>query len=67
MHPPAALIFSGSSMEDVMENFDRTGDWNLPVVDSEKHYLGMLSKAKIFSHYRHLLKKQAKEDSEIIE
>jgi CIC family chloride channel protein len=39
-------------MESVLEKFERTGAWNLPVTDAEKHYLGFISKSKIFSAYR---------------
>lgn len=66
MHAPQTVM-SSSSMEDVMEKFDRSGEWNLAVVDEDNRYLGMLSKSKIFSQYRSVLKKQAKEDFEIIE
>ena len=38
-----------------MTLFDDTKAWNLPVVDKEGHYLGMLSKSKIFNNYRETL------------
>jgi CIC family chloride channel protein len=43
------------SMEKVMEVFEDTGAWNLPVVDNNKKYLGFVSKSKIFESYRHVL------------
>jgi CIC family chloride channel protein len=42
------------TMESVMDKFEKTGAWNLPVVENGK-YIGFLSKSKIFSSYRHLL------------
>lgn len=39
-------------MDLVMDKFDRTGAWNLPVVDILGRYLGFVSKSKIFSSYR---------------
>ena len=39
-------------MDIVMDKFDRTGAWNLPVVDVLGRYLGFVSKSKIFSSYR---------------
>lgn len=39
-------------MDIVMDKFDRTGAWNLPVVDILGRYLGFVSKSKIFSSYR---------------
>ena len=52
--PAPALIEVNESMESVMDKFEKTGAWNLPVVEHGK-YIGHLSKSKIFSSYRHLL------------
>ena len=43
-------------MDSVMRKFEKTGAWNLPVVDDKRTYLGFLSKSKIFSAYRESLK-----------
>ena len=51
---PARLL-STDSMENVMKKFDDTNAWNLPVVDEEGHYLGFVSKSKIFNSYRQVL------------
>jgi chloride channel protein, CIC family len=42
-------------MEKVMDIFEDTGSWYLPVVDDDKVYLGFVSKSKIFNSYRHVL------------
>ncbi len=42
-------------MDRVMEIFDRTNAWNLPVVDNGK-YVGFVSKSKIFNSYRRVLR-----------
>ncbi|CAN5240192.1 chloride channel protein [soil metagenome] len=60
-HPAPAMIQMGDDMETVMRHFDSTGAWNLPVVKDGK-YIGFLSKSKIFSSYRGLLVRQAKEE-----
>ncbi len=60
-HQAPAVIQMGEEMETVMRQFDDTGAWNLPVVQDGK-YVGFLSKSKIFSSYRRLLLKQAKEE-----
>ncbi len=52
--PAPTLIEVNEAMESVMNKFEKTGAWNLPVVESGK-YIGFLSKSKIFSSYRHLL------------
>ncbi|RYD77083.1 MAG: CBS domain-containing protein [Sphingobacteriales bacterium] len=67
MHAPAAQIVHNESMEEVMKKFDKTGAWNLPVVDKEGIYIGLISKSKIFSQYRNMLKKEAKANTNIIE
>jgi CIC family chloride channel protein len=50
-----AILNQELSMEKVMQIFEDTGAWNLPVVDNQKRYLGFVSKSKIFSSYRHVL------------
>ena len=52
--PPAVLRFD-LPMERVMEIFEDTGAWNLPVVDQDRRYMGFVSKSKIFNSYRHVL------------
>ena len=56
MSRPPAHIIVGSPMEAVMKTFDETGAWNLPVIDAEGHYIGFVSKSKIFNSYRQVLK-----------
>lgn len=55
MNSPQAILINTMPMGKVMEIFEDTGAWNLPVVDEHKHYLGFVSKSKIFNSYRHLL------------
>ncbi|MBO7409290.1 MAG: chloride channel protein [Paludibacteraceae bacterium] len=50
-----AKLTNDMPMEKVMEVFEDTGAWNLPVVDENKKYLGFVSKSKIFNSYRHVL------------
>ncbi len=55
MISPPAVINHALPMEKVMEIFEDTGAWNLPVVDDNKCYLGYVSKSKIFNSYRRVL------------
>ena len=55
MSMPPARVEVGDSMENVMKTFDRTGAWNLPVVEKGK-YVGFVSKSKIFNSYRRVLR-----------
>jgi len=54
MSLPPELIEVNENMERVMEKFELTGAWSLPVVDKNK-YIGFVSKSKIFSVYRSVL------------
>ena len=47
-------ISTDEPMERVMNKFELTGAWNLPVIDNGK-YFGFVSKSKIFSAYREML------------
>jgi CIC family chloride channel protein len=51
MHLPPAIINIDEHMEDVMKKFNDTGAWNLPVCE-DGHYIGFISKSKLFSAYR---------------
>ncbi|MBQ0006302.1 MAG: chloride channel protein, partial [Alistipes sp.] len=54
-------ILEDEKMESVMEKFERTGAWNLPVLDRNRQYLGFVSKSKIFSSYRSRLREVSQE------
>jgi CIC family chloride channel protein len=54
-----AVITPEEPMKKVMEKMDITQSWYLPVVNSEKEFIGFLSKAIIFEKYREALANQA--------
>ena len=55
MQPPPALIQMGvDTMNQVMDKFQSTGAWNLPVVKDGK-YIGFISKSKLLTVYRRKL------------
>ena len=51
-----AYVYIDEKMDSVMEKFEKTQAWNLPVVDHDRIYIGFVSKSKIFSAYRDQLK-----------
>ncbi len=55
MVAPHAKIPYDTPMEKVMDIFEHTGAWNLPVVDENGIYKGFVSKSKIFNSYRKVL------------
>ena len=54
MVSPPGKIEVGMTMDKVMKVFDDTNAWNLPVVE-DGHYVGFVSKSKIFNSYRRVL------------
>jgi CIC family chloride channel protein len=60
MYSTPKIIFSRENMQLDMEKHERSGAWNLPVVENNT-YLGFVSKAKIFNAYRKKLQRQKEE------
>ncbi|MDF9797235.1 CIC family chloride channel protein [Catalinimonas alkaloidigena] len=60
MHAPPDKISTTETMQEVMEKFEKTGAWNLPVLNEGK-YMGLISKSRIFNAYRNKLMRQRKE------
>ena len=56
MRSAPAYVYVDEKMDSVMNKFEKTGAWNLPVVDHDRTYIGFVSKSKIFSAYREQLK-----------
>jgi chloride channel protein, CIC family len=54
MIAPPAIVELTDTMETVMEKFNSTNAWNLPVTEKGV-YKGFLSKSKIFNEYRGML------------
>ncbi|MEX0986057.1 MAG: chloride channel protein [Bacteroidales bacterium] len=55
MQIPPAIVRKDENMKKVLEIFEETGAWNLPVADKGL-YIGFISRSKIFSSYRKLLR-----------
>jgi chloride channel protein, CIC family len=58
MKKPAAVLREDQDMHTVMEKFDITHSWYLPVLDKEKKFIGFISKTKVFNRYREILSQQ---------
>ncbi|NOY51975.1 MAG: chloride channel protein [Chlorobi bacterium] len=55
MFMPETFVSPDDSMESVAQRFQESGNFNIPVIDDGK-YIGFVSRARIFSNYRRLLK-----------
>lgn len=51
MRIPSVVIESTDSMQEVMNKFNISDSWNLPVTKNDK-YIGIISKSTLFSAYR---------------
>ncbi|MGG9963682.1 chloride channel protein [Ferruginibacter sp. SUN106] len=58
MKKPAAVLLHDQDMHSVMEQFDITQSWYLPVLDKDKKFIGFISKTKLFNKYREILASQ---------
>lgn len=55
MYMPDVMVDPDDSMEDVAALFSRTSNYNIPVLKDGK-YLGFVSRARVFSSYRSVLR-----------
>ncbi len=60
MQKPPSQVSSREKMQSVMNKFELTQAWNLPVIDDGK-YVGFVSKSRIFNAYRKKLIRQSRE------
>ena len=55
MEQPRATLGTDEPMSTVMETFQNSDADMLPVVDAERHFVGFISKARLFSAYRRIM------------
>lgn len=60
MQKPPASVSTTEKMQSVMNKFEVTQAWNLPVID-DGTYVGFISKSRIFNAYRNKLIRQTAE------
>lgn len=59
MKKAADVIYAGESMTRVMEKFDLSQSWYLPVLSEDRKFIGFVSKTKIFEQYRQIISEQS--------
>ena len=62
MKQPSAFVAPDEKLGSVLDKFEKTGAWRLPVVDADHRYLGFISKSRILMAYREELKSISAED-----
>jgi CIC family chloride channel protein len=60
MFMPQPNVSPSESMEEVAHKFEQCSHYNLPVIENGK-YVGFVSRANVFSHYRGLIKSLSEE------
>lgn len=56
MKAPPAILHREDKPLEILQTFDDTGVWNLPVVSPNNDFIGFISKSSILMSYRQLLK-----------
>ncbi len=56
MKAPPAIVHPENKPLEILQTFDDTGVWNLPVVSEKNDFIGFISKSSILMSYRQLLK-----------
>jgi CIC family chloride channel protein len=55
MIPPPDIIYRNERMESILNSFEQSKAWMLPVIDRRNKYLGFISKSRILDAYRQQL------------
>lgn len=55
---PRAILYQNQDMHIVMEKFDVSQSWYLPVLGTDRKFAGFISKTKLFNKYREILASQ---------
>ncbi len=61
IQPVVTVVYEEEHMDKVMEKFETSASWNLPVISKDGKFKGFVSKSKIFSSYREQLQKVSHE------
>ncbi len=59
MKIPVEVINNREDMISIVNKFDETSTWVLPVIDDQHHFLGFISKSVILNRYRQVLKEHS--------
>lgn len=62
MSQPAEYVYEEEKMDSVLEKFEKTDAWRLPVLSTDGKYLGFISKSRILSAYRDELREISLQD-----
>ena len=55
MIEPEEFIYEDETAEEVLAKFNKTGNFNMPVITRDRQYLGFLSKARFLAEYQQFI------------
>lgn len=58
MKKPPGILYADQDMHSVMQKFDVSQSWYLPVLSRDKKFVGFISKTRVFNKYREILASQ---------
>jgi len=61
MIEPEEFVYENDSTRTVIEKFKRTGNYNLPIIDSDRTYIGFLSRAKVLTAYQDFIAEESRD------
>jgi CIC family chloride channel protein len=61
MIEPEEFVYEDDSTKTVIEKFKRTGNYNLPIISSDRTYLGFLSRAKVLTAYQDFIAEESRD------
>jgi CIC family chloride channel protein len=56
MKMPVEIVRADEDIMSVVNKFDHTAAWMLPVIDSQDNFIGFISKTALLNRYRQILK-----------
>lgn len=55
------FVYDTDSGEEVIQKFKESGNFNLPIITKDHHYLGFLSKAKVLTAYKDVVAEESED------
>ncbi len=61
MIQPDVFVYDTDKGEEIVQKFQKTNNYNLPVITKDKKYIGFLSKATVFSAYKNVIASESED------
>ena len=61
MIQPDVFVYDTDKGKEIVEKFQKTNNYNLPVITKEKKYIGFLSKANVLAAYKRVVASESED------